>query len=343
MNDVDLPPIRLAVNGFGRIGRMVVRALLESGRRDLEIVAINDLNSAEANAYYLRYDTVHGRFGHDVTVESESEISVGTQKIHVCRETDPLRLPWNEIGVDIVVEATGRFTSREAAAQHLKAGARRVLIAAPSANADYTIAVGVNDHGLRDDHIVVSNGSCTTNCLACVASVIDDVAGIARGYMTTVHAYTADQSLQDGSHKDPRRSRAAAASLIPTTTGAAKTIGSVLPNLAGRLQGTSIRVPTIDVCLLDLKLDCIRSISREALNKAFEESSENGLKSVLATTHEPLVSSDFIHHPASAIVDLTETCVIDSSFVRVLAWYDNEWAFSNRLLDAAAKLGCFVR
>jgi glyceraldehyde 3-phosphate dehydrogenase len=318
---------------------MIVRALHESGRRDIEIIAINDLNSAEANAHFLRYDTVHGRFRGQITVGPKSTIDIGRGEIAVFKEKDPRNLPWKDLAIDVVVEATGLFTEREKAAQHIEAGGKRVLIAAPAAAADYTVVFGVNDDGLRPNHMIISNGSCTTNCLACVATVLDRVAGIERGYMTTVHAYTSDQSLQDGSHKDLRRARAAAASLIPTTTGAAKSIGLVLPQLVGRLQGTSIRAPTADVCLIDLKFDSKRPTSSDILNEAFLESTQNDLKAVLATTDEPLVSSDFIHHPASAIVDLTQTCVIDGRFVRVLAWYDNEWGFSNRLLDSAAKIG----
>jgi glyceraldehyde 3-phosphate dehydrogenase len=288
---------------------MMVRALHESGRNDVEIVAINDLNSAEANAHFLRYDTVHGRFRGQIAVGPHSTINIGRGEIAVFQEREPHNLPWKALEVDIVVEATGMFTQREKANKHLEAGAKRVLVAAPASGADYTVVFGVNDEGLRHDHL------------------------------TTVHAYTADQSLQDGTHKDLRRARAAAASLIPTTTGAARSIGLVLPQLAGRLQGTSIRVPTADVCLIDLEIDSQRPTSVDALNSAFVEWSQNGLHSVLDATDEPLVSSDFIHHPASAIVDLTETCVIDERFIRVLAWYDNEWGFSNRLLDSAARIG----
>jgi len=330
--------IRIAINGFGRIGRLVLRAAAESGRNDVEIVGVNDLGSVETNAHLLRYDSVHGRFAGDVTVRGDS-IDFGHGPVKVTAERDPSRLPWKDLGVDVALECTGIFTKRDAAAAHIEAGARRVLISAPATNADLTVVYGVNHDRLTGEHQVVSNASCTTNCLAPVAKVLNDAIGIERGFMTTIHSYTGDQPVLDTLHKDLHRARAAAMSMIPTSTGAARAVGLVLPELAGKLDGTAIRVPTPNVSLVDLTFTAARDTSVDEINAAVRAAADGALKGVLAVNDQPLVSSDFNHNPASSTFDLGQTQVIEGRFVRVLSWYDNEWGFSNRMSDVAALLG----
>jgi glyceraldehyde 3-phosphate dehydrogenase len=330
-------PVRIAISGFGRIGRNVLRALAEAKRRDLEVVAINDLYSARDNAHLLKYDSVHGPFPGTVKVEADS-IDVGTGPIKVFSERDPKKLPWESLGIDIVMECTGVFTDREKAAQHLEAGAKRVLVSAPSKGADLTVVYGVNHNKLTAEHKVVSNASCTTNCLAPVAKVLNDLCGIKAGFMTTIHAYTNDQQVLDQVHKDMRRARAAALNMIPTSTGAAAAVGLVLPELKGKLDGTAIRVPTPNVSVVDLKIIPARETSVEEINKAMQHAAANELKGVLGVTDEPLVSTDFNHNPMSSTFDLTQTQIVDGRLVRVLAWYDNEWGFSNRMSDTAVAM-----
>jgi glyceraldehyde 3-phosphate dehydrogenase len=333
-----LMPVRIAISGFGRIGRNVLRALVEARRKDLQVVAINDLFSAKDNAHLLRHDSVHGRFPGEVKVEGDS-IDVGSGPIKVLAERDPKKLPWKALDIDIVMECTGIFTDRDKAAAHLEAGAKRVLVSAPSKGADLTVVYGVNHDKLKPEHKVVSNASCTTNCLAPVAKVLHDLVGIKSGFMTTIHAYTNDQNVLDQAHKDMRRARAAAVNMIPTSTGAATAVGLVLPELKGKLDGTSIRVPVPNVSVVDLKLIPGRETSVEEINKAMEHAAKQQLKGILAVTAEPLVSIDFNHNPASATFDLTQTQIVDGRLVRVLAWYDNEWGFSNRMADTAAAMG----
>ncbi|HWA44788.1 MAG TPA: type I glyceraldehyde-3-phosphate dehydrogenase [Hypericibacter adhaerens] len=332
--------VRVAINGFGRIGRLVLRAVLESGRKDIEVVALNDLGPVETNAHLLRYDTVHGRFPGEVKAK-EGAIDAGRGWMTVTAERDPAKLPWSKLGVDIALECTGIFTSKEAASKHLEAGAKRVLISAPATGADLTVVYGVNHDKLQAGHKIVSNASCTTNCLAPVAAVLHKAIGIERGFMTTIHSYTGDQPVLDTLHKDLHRARAAALSMIPTTTGAAKAVGLVLPELNGKLDGTSIRVPTPNVSLVDFKFTTAKETSVEAVNKAIMDAAHgNGpLKGILATNDQPLVSSDFNHNPASSTFDLKQTQVIEGRFVRVLSWYDNEWGFSNRMSDTAVAMG----
>src|SRR5271168_4161085 len=317
--------VRVAINGFGRIGRNVLRAIAESGRKDIEVVGINDLGPVETNAHLLRFDSVHGRFPGTVTVDGDS-ISLGNGKIKVSAERDPAKLPWKALGVDIALECTGIFTAKEKAALHLTAGAKRVLVSAPAENADATIVYGVNHDKLTREHLVVSNGSCTTNCLAPVAKVLNDTVGIETGFMTTIHAYTGDQPTLDTLHKDLYRGRAAALSMIPTSTGAAKALGLVLPELSGKLDGSSIRVPTPNVSVVDLKIVPGRTVTVAEINDAMSRAAAEGpLKGVLAVTNDKLVSMDLNHTDASATVALPLTQVVDGTLARVLAWYDNEW------------------
>ena len=331
--------IRLGINGFGRIGRLIVRAAVESGRADVEIVGVNDLAPAETNAHLLRHDSVHGRLPREVAAENGAIRIGGGPAFRAAAERDPAKLPWAELGVDVALECTGVFASRDAAAAHLEAGARKVLVSAPAAGADLTVVYGVNHRRLAADHEVVSNASCTTNCLAPVAKALHDAVGIERGFMTTVHSYTGDQPVLDTLHKDLRRARGAATSMIPTSTGAARAVGLVLPELAGRLDGTAIRVPTPNVSLVDLVFSAARETSADEINGAIRAAADGALNGVLAVSDEPLVSTDFNHCPASSTVDLPETQVVDGRLVRVLSWYDNEWGFSNRMLDVAAVLG----
>ena len=331
--------VRVAINGFGRIGRLALRAAHEAKRKDITFVAINDLGSVDANAHLLKYDTTHGPFPGTVKV-TKTGMSLGNGTIKVLAERDPAKLPWDKLGIDVVMECTGIFTKRDDAMKHIAAGAKRVLISAPASDEDLTVVYGVNDNKLRKSHKVVSNASCTTNCLAPVAHVLDKAVGISQGYMTTIHAYTGDQRIVDTLHKDMRRARAAAQSMIPTSTGAAKAVGLVLPELNGKLDGTAIRVPTANVSMIDFKFVAKRKTTPDEINKAIEKAAKsNRLKGILATNDEPLVSSDFNHHAASSVFDLTQTQVIDGKLCRVLSWYDNEWGFSNRMLDTAAALG----
>jgi glyceraldehyde 3-phosphate dehydrogenase len=330
--------VRVAINGFGRIGRLVLRAAFESGRKDIEFVGINDLGPVAANAHLLKYDTVHGRLDADIKT-GDDWMDLGNGKIKVTAERDPTKLPWKELGVDVALECTGIFTKREQAAMHLEAGAKRVLVSAPASGADITVVYGVNHDQLSADHTVISNASCTTNCLAPVAYVLNQAIGIERGFMTTVHAFTGDQSTVDTLHSDLRRARAASESMIPTSTGAAKAVGLVLPELNGKLDGTAIRVPTPNVSMIDLKFDASRKTDAEEVNGAIRQAAAGSLKGVLDTNEEPLVSIDFNHNPASSVFDLTQTQVIDGSLVRVLSWYDNEWGFSNRMSDTAIAVG----
>jgi glyceraldehyde 3-phosphate dehydrogenase len=330
--------VRVAINGFGRIGRNILRAIAESGRKDIEVVGINDLGAVETNAHLLRFDSVHGRFPHQVTVKGDT-ISYGNGAIKVAAERDPSKLPWKDLGVDIAMECTGIFTAKDKASAHLTAGAKRVLVSAPADGADMTIVYGVNHDKLTKEHTVVSNGSCTTNCLAPVAKVLNDAIGIERGFMTTVHAYTNDQKILDQIHPDLRRARAAAMSIIPTTTGAARAVGEVLPELKGKLDGSAMRVPVPDVSLIDLTFTPARDTTKEEVNALLKAASESGpLKGVLAYTDEPLVSIDLMHTPASSTVDSLETTVMEGKLVRVVSWYDNEWGFSNRMVDTACAM-----
>jgi glyceraldehyde 3-phosphate dehydrogenase len=330
--------VRVAINGFGRIGRLVLRAAMESGRDDIEFVGINDLGPVATSAHLLKYDSVHGTFPGDVNV-GDDWVDLGRGKIKVSAERDPTKLPWKDLGVDIAFEATGIFATRDQAAMHLEAGAKRVLVSAPATGADLTVVYGVNHDQLDASHTVVSNASCTTNCLAPVAHVLNQAIGIDRGFMTTIHAFTGDQSTVDSLHGDLRRARAASVSLIPTSTGAAKAVGLVLPELAGKLDGTSIRVPTPNVSLIDFKFDASRETSVEEINAAIQKAAAGPLKGVLETNDAPLVSTDFNHNPASSTFDLSQTQVIEGTFVRVMAWYDNEWGFSNRMSDTAVAMG----
>ena len=329
---------RVAINGFGRIGRLVLRAIVESGRRDIEVVAVNDLGPVETNAHLLRYDSVHGRFPAQVSVDGEYIIAAG-HRIKVTAIKNPAELPHKDLGVDIALECTGLFTAREKAALHLDAGAKRVLISAPGENADLTVVYGVNHDKLTSEHVVVSNASCTTNCLVPVAKVLNDAVGIEKGMMTTIHSYTGDQPTLDTMHKDLYRARAAALSMIPTSTGAAKAVGLVLPELKGRLDGMSVRVPTPNVSLVDLKFIARRATSVQEINDAIKGAAIGSLKGILDVVHEKLVSSDFNHNPASSSFALDQTKVMDGNFVSIMTWYDNEWGFSNRMADTAVAMG----
>ena len=333
--------VRVAINGFGRIGRNVLRAIYEAGRKDIEVVGINDLGPVETNAHLLRFDSVHGRFPHEVKVEGDS-IVIGNNKIKVTAERDPSKLPWKDLGVDIAMECTGIFTAKDKASAHLTAGAKRVLVSAPADGADMTVVYGVNHDQLTKDHLVVSNGSCTTNCLAPVAKVINDLVGIETGFMTTIHAYTGDQPTLDTMHKDLYRGRAAAMSMIPTSTGAAKAIGLVLPELKGKLDGVSIRVPTPNVSVIDLKIVAKKETTAKDINEAMKRASAQELKGILGTTDQPNVSIDFNHDPHSSTFHLDQTKVMNGTLLRVLSWYDNEWGFSNRMGDTAVAMGKLI-
>jgi len=330
--------VRVGINGFGRIGRNVLRAIVEAGRHDIEVVGINDLGPVETNAHLLRYDTVHGRFPGEVTVKGDT-ISVGNGAMKVTAVKDPAQLPWRELGVDIALECTGIFTSKDKASAHLNAGARRVLISAPADGADLTVVYGVNHDKLTRDHLVVSNASCTTNCLAPVAKVLNDAVGIDKGFMTTIHAYTGDQPTLDTMHKDLYRARAAALNMIPTSTGAAKAVGLVLPELAGKLDGVSIRVPTPNVSVIDFKFVAKRATTKDEVNGAIKRAADQQMKGILGYTEQPNVSMDFNHDPHSSVFHMDQTKVMDGTFVRVLSWYDNEWGFSNRMIDTAVAMG----
>ena len=333
--------VRVAINGFGRIGRLVLRAIVESGRRDLEVVAVNDLGPVETNAHLLRYDSVHGRFPAQVTVEGDVMAAAG-HRIKVTAIKNPAELPHKELDVDIALECTGIFTARDKAAMHLAAGAKRVLVSAPSDGADLTVCYGVNHDKLTREHLVVSNASCTTNCLVPVAKVLHDAVGIEHGVMTTIHSYTNDQPSLDQMHKDLYRARAAALSMIPTSTGAAKAVGLVLPELKGKLDGVSVRVPTPNVSLVDLKFVARRATSVDEINNAIKGAALGSLKGILEVVHDKLVSVDFNHNPASASFALDQTKVMEGTFVSVMAWYDNEWGFSNRMADVAVAMGKLI-
>jgi glyceraldehyde 3-phosphate dehydrogenase len=330
--------VRVAINGFGRIGRNILRAIVESGRKDIDVVAVNDLAPVETNAHLLRFDSVHGRFPGDVKVKGDT-IDVGRGPIKVTAIKDPAQLPHKELNVDIAMECTGIFTSKEKASPHLVAGAKRVLISAPGENADLTVVYGVNHDKLANGHKVVSNASCTTNCLAPVAKVLNDAIGIEKGFMTTIHAYTNDQPSLDQVHKDLYRARAAALSMIPTSTGAAKAVGLVLPELKGRLDGVAIRVPTPNVSVVDFKFLARRATDKDEVNGAIRRAAEQQLKGILGFTDHPNVSIDFNHDSRSSVFHMDQTKVIDGTLVRVMAWYDNEWGFSNRMADTAVVMG----
>ena len=330
--------VRVAINGFGRIGRNVLRAIVEAGRSDIEVVAVNDLGPVETNAHLLRFDSVHGRFPGKVAVDGDS-IDCGTGKIKVTAVKDPTQLPWKELGIDIALECTRIFTSKEKAAAHLKAGAKRVLISAPADGVDITVVYGVNHDKLNKDHRVVSNASCTTNCLVPVVKVLNDAVGIDKGFMTTIHSYTSDQPTLDTLHKDLYRARAAALNIIPTSTGAAKAVGLVLPELSGRLDGVAIRVPTSNVSVVDLKFVAKRATTKDEVNNAVKRAAEQQLKGILGYTDQPNVSTDFNHDPHSSVFHMDQTKVIDGTLVRVMSWYDNEWGFSNRMADTAVAMG----
>ncbi len=329
--------IRVAINGFGRIGRNILRAIIESGRTDIQVVAINDLGSVETNAHLLRYDSVHGKFDGTVKVDGDT-IDVGQGPIGVYAIRDPKELPWGKLNIDIAMECTGIFTARDKAQWHLDAGARRVLISAPGANADLTVVYGVNHELISSNHMVVSNGSCTTNCLAPIAKILNDSVGIEKGFMTTIHAYTGDQPTLDTMHKDLYRARAAAMSVIPTSTGAARALGLVLPELEGVLDGASLRVPTPNVSVVDLTFVAKRATSVEEINKIVKEAASGPMKGVLAYDEEPKVSIDFNHDPHSSVFAAKQTKLLGGNLVHIMSWYDNEWGFSCRMLDVAAQI-----
>ena len=334
--------VRVAINGFGRIGRLVARAMLERGGNALELVAINDLADAKSNAWLFKRDSVHGKWPGDAHAEGE-DLVIDGRRIRVTAERDPADLPHRELGVDLVLECTGFFTDRASCQKHLDAGAKKVLISAPGKNVDLTVVYGVNHDKLTAEHTIVSNASCTTNCLAPVAKVLNDAIGIERGLMTTIHAYTNDQKILDQIHPDLRRARAAAMSMIPTTTGAARAVGEVLPELKGKLDGSAVRVPVPDGSLVDLTFQPGRDTTRDEVNAILKAAAESGpLKGVLEYSDEPLVSIDIQHTPASSTVDSLETAVIDGKLVRVVSWYDNEWGFSNRMVDTAAAMAALI-
>ncbi len=329
--------VRVSINGFGRIGRNILRAIIESDRDDIKVVGINDLGPVDTNAHLLRYDTVHGRFPADVKVSGDN-IDVGKGPIKVTSIRDPKDLPWKQLDVDIAMECTGIFATREKASMHLVAGAKRVLVSAPATGADLTVVYGVNHNKLTKDHLVVSNASCTTNCLAPVAMVINQGVGISQGFMTTIHSYTGDQPTLDTMHSDMYRARAAAGNMIPTSTGAAKAVGLVLPELNGKLDGVSMRVPTQNVSVVDFKFNALNSTSVDEINNLIKKAAKSELTNILGYTDEPLVSSDFNHDSRSSVFHMDQTKVMDGSFVRVLSWYDNEWGFSNRMSDTAVAM-----
>ena len=335
--------VNVAISGFGRIGRLILRSIIESGRKDVNVVAINDLAPIETNAFLLSNDTVHGPLKQKIGV-SKNKIIIGKKSINVYSERDPSKLPWKKLKIDIALECTGLFTSKDKAGMHIKAGAKKVLVSAPCSDADKTIVYGVNEDVLGKNDLVVSNASCTTNCLAPVAKVLHDNFSIVHGYMTTIHAFTGDQSVLDTFHPDLRRARAASLSMIPTSTGAAKAVGLVMPELSGKLDGTAIRVPTPNVSLIDFKFVARKKMTTEKINKLMENASKSKkLKGILSVNSEPLVSSDFNHNPSSSNFDLTQTQVIDGKFGRVLSWYDNEWGFANRMSDTASVVGKLIK
>ena len=333
---------KVAINGFGRIGRLALRAIVESKRKDIQVVAINDLGTPDFNAHLLQYDSIHGQFPYKVK-SSKTSINAGLGPIKIFSERNPEDLPWEKLDVDVVMECTGIFTDKAKASLHINAGAKRVLISAPSKDADITVVYGVNHKKIRKSHKVISNASCTTNCLAPVAMVLDKLCGINQGYMTTVHAFTGDQAILDTLHSDKRRARSASQSIIPTSTGAAKAVGLVLPQLLGKLDGTAVRVPTPNVSMIDLVFNAKKKITVEEINQAMVKISSGPLKGVLNVSDEPLVSIDYNHNPASSTFDLTQTEVIGGKLGRVLSWYDNEWGFANRMSDTAAVIGKLIK
>ncbi len=328
---------RIAINGFGRIGRLVLRSAFESGRNDVEIVAINDLADVETNAHLLKYDSVHGRFAGDIDVNN-GNLVINGHEVKCLQLRDPASLPWGDMGIDVAMECTGIFSSREAAGKHLEAGAKKVLISAPGTDEDIMVVYGVNSNQLKAEHKIVSNASCTTNCLAPVVSILHNLVGIKQGFMTTIHSYTGDQNIVDTMHSDLHRARSGAINMIPTSTGAARAVGKVLPELNGKLDGVAMRVPTANVSVVDLKFVPERDTSVEEINNAIIEAANGELKGVLGCYDEPLVSSDFNHDDRSSIFALNETKVMDGSFVRIMSWYDNEWGFSTRMSDTAVKM-----
>ncbi|MBV9833448.1 MAG: type I glyceraldehyde-3-phosphate dehydrogenase [Alphaproteobacteria bacterium] len=330
--------VRVGINGFGRIGRNILRAIIESGRKDIEIVGLNDLGPVATNAHLFRFDSVHGRFNGEVKVDGDT-IDVGRGKMKVTAERDPSKLPWKDLGVDVAIESTGIFTSKDKASAHLTAGAKRVLVSAPADKADITVVYGVNHDKLSKEHVVVSNASCTTNCLAPVAKVLNDAIGIEHGFMTTIHAYTGDQPTLDTMHSDLYRARAANLSMIPTSTGAAKAVGLVLPELNGKLDGVAIRVPTPNVSMIDFKFVAKKKTDPKEINEAIKRAAANQLKGILGWTDQPNVSIDFNHDSHSSVFHMDQTKVMDGTLVRVLSWYDNEWGFSNRMSDTAVAMG----
>ena len=329
--------MNIAINGFGRIGRLTLRSFLERKINEFDIVAVNDLGNLDSNLYLLKYDSVHGSLDLDC-FKKDTHVEIGETKIAFLSESDPLKLPWKSLGVDIVIESTGIFTDREKAEMHITSGAKKVLISAPSKDPDITVVYGINDKEIKENHKIISNGSCTTNCLAPLAYLMDNSVGIESGYMTTVHSVTGDQNTIDTLHKDLRRARNSLVSIIPTSTGAARAVGEVLPKLKGKIDGSAIRVPTPNVSLVDFKFYSNKPTSVEQLQSIFKNAEKNQFKSIIQTTSDPLVSGDFNHNPHSSIVDLSELAVIENKFCRILSWYDNEWGFSNRLIDVIKKI-----
>ena len=332
---------KIGINGFGRIGRLILRALLENYKDKIQVVAINDLGSIETNAHLIKYDSTHGTLNHDVKT-SKDGFEISNQKIKVFAEKDPGKISWGKVGADVVLECTGIFLDKSSAQNHIKGGAKKVIISAPAKEVDFTIVQGVNSNELKKNHNVISNGSCTTNCLAPVAMVLENNFGIEYGYMTTIHSYTGDQKLLDTLHKDLRRARSTEGSMIPTSTGAAKALSLVLPSLKGKLDGTAIRVPTPNVSLIDFTVVTQKEVSADTINDAMSKASQNSLKGILGINKKPLVSKDFNHDPHSSIFDITQTQVIKGKFSRVLSWYDNEWGFSNRMCDTAIQISKLI-
>ena len=333
--------VKIGINGFGRIGRLILRALLENYKGKIQVVGINDLGSVETNAHLIKYDSTHGILNHDVKTTSDG-FKIGDQNIKVFAERDPAKLPWGKVGADVVLECTGFFLDKASAGKHIQAGAKKVIISAPAKEVDFTLVQGVNSKELKKDHNIISNGSCTTNCLAPVAMVLEKNFGITYGYMTTIHSYTGDQKLLDTLHKDLRRARATEGSMIPTSTGAAKAMSLVLPSLKGKLDGTAIRVPTPNVSLIDLTLVTEKEVTPESINDAMSKAAKGELKGILDINQKPLVSKDFNHNPHSSIFDATQTQVVKGKFSRVLSWYDNEWGFSNRMCDTAIQISKLI-
>ncbi len=333
--------VKVGINGFGRIGRLILRALLENYKDKIQVVGINDLGSKETNAHLIKYDSTHGTLNHEVISTNEG-FKINNQNIKVFSEKDPANIPWGDVGANIVLECTGLFLTKETAGKHIKGGAKKVIISAPAKDADFTIVQGVNSQELKKEHNIISNGSCTTNCLAPVAMILEKTFGIEYGYMTTIHSYTGDQKLLDTLHKDLRRARSTEGAMIPTSTGAAKAMSLVLPSLKGKLDGTAIRVPTPNVSLIDFTLVTNKDVSVDKINDAMTKASQNELKGILGINRQPLVSKDFNHDPHSSVFDVTQTQVIKNKFSRVLSWYDNEWGFSNRMCDTSIQISKLI-